>query len=59
MPPADVRFRVGVSQKLREATGWEPKYDMDAIIEDTYQFVSSVLGTPASGLTAVTDFTRA
>jgi UDP-glucose 4-epimerase len=42
-PPADVRFRVGVSKKLREATGWEPAYDIDGIIEDTYRFVSSVL----------------
>ncbi len=43
--PADVRFRIGVSNKLCEATGWEPTYDIDGIIEDTYQFVSSVLGS--------------
>ena len=44
VPPADVRFRIGVSKKLREATGWEPKYDIDGIIADTHQFVSAALG---------------
>jgi UDP-glucose 4-epimerase len=44
VPPADVRFRIGVSDKLRAATGWQPKYDIDAIIDDTYRFVSSALG---------------
>ena len=44
VPPADVQFRVGVSTKLTEATGWRPAYDIDAIIEDTYSFVSSALG---------------
>lgn len=48
VPPADVQFRVGVSTKLTEATGWRPAYDIDAIIEDTYQFVSFSL----SGSTA-------
>jgi nucleoside-diphosphate-sugar epimerase len=42
--PADVRFRIGVSKKLREATGWEPKYDIEGIIADTHQFVSAALG---------------
>jgi UDP-glucose 4-epimerase len=44
VPPADVRFRIGVSDKLHAATGWQPKYDVDAIVDDTYQFVSSALG---------------
>jgi UDP-glucose 4-epimerase len=48
VPPADVRFRVGVSEKLNKATGWKPAYDMDSIIEDTYQFVSAALA-PARG----------
>ena len=44
VPPSDVRFRVGVSEKLRAATGWRPQYDIDDIIADTYRFVSSALG---------------
>jgi UDP-glucose 4-epimerase len=44
VPPSDVRFRVGVSEKLRSATGWEPQYDIDEIIADTYRFVSGALG---------------
>ncbi len=43
-PSSDVRFRVGVSEKLRAATGWEPKYGIDGIIDDTYRFVSAALG---------------
>ncbi len=41
VPPADVRFRIGVSDKIKAATGWAPKYDLDYIIDDTYRFVSS------------------
>jgi UDP-glucose 4-epimerase len=43
-PPSDVRFRVGLSDKLRALTGWEPEYDIDGIVNDTYAFVSSTLG---------------
>ncbi len=39
VPPADVRFRIGRSDKLRTAIGWEPKYGIDYIIEDTAKFV--------------------
>ena len=41
VPPADVRFRVGVSEKLTAATGWRPAYDIEGIIDDTYRFVSA------------------
>lgn len=40
VPPADVRYRIGLSKKLFEATGWTPKFDIDAIIKDTHDFVS-------------------
>lgn len=43
VPPADVRFRVGVSKKLTAATGWNPTYGIEDIIDDTYRFVSSTL----------------
>lgn len=43
-PPSDVRFRVGISEKLRSATGWKPEHDIESIIEDTYRFVSAALG---------------
>ncbi len=47
VPPADVRFRIGVSDKLKAATGWTPKHDLDFIIDDTYRFVASSLEFPA------------
>ncbi len=50
VPPADVRFRIGVSEKLRSVTDWEPKYGIDEIIDDTRQFVSSALAIPGSRL---------
>ncbi len=43
VPPSDVRFRIGVSNKLEQSIGWRPKYDIDAIIEDTYRFVATSL----------------
>ncbi len=41
VPPADVRFRIGLNEKLRDAIGWEPKYDIDFIIEDTHKYVAA------------------
>jgi len=38
-PPSDVRFRIGVSEKAKRILNWEPKYDLDYIIEDTLQFI--------------------
>jgi len=43
VPPADVRFRIGLNQKLKDAIGWDPKYGIDFIIEDTHKFVASSL----------------
>jgi len=41
VPPADVRFRIGMSDKLKKAIGWEPRYGIDYIIEDTARFVAA------------------
>ena len=41
VPPADVRYRIGMSDKLNHATGWEPKYGIDHIIDDTANFVAA------------------
>ena len=38
-PAADVRFRVGYSEKAKRMLGWEPKYDMDDILEDTIAYI--------------------
>jgi len=43
VPPADVRFRIGVSDKLTRATGWQPAFGIDGIIEDTANFVAASL----------------
>jgi nucleoside-diphosphate-sugar epimerase len=43
VPPADVRFRIGMSDKLSRTIGWKPKYEIDFIIDDTYKFVASSL----------------
>jgi len=40
VPPSDVRFRVGVSDKAKKVFNWIPKYDIDYIIDDTYNFIS-------------------
>ena len=45
VPPADVRFRIGMSDKLKKAIGWEPKYGIDYIIEDTAKFVAASMKT--------------
>jgi len=43
VPPSDVRFRVGVSDKAKKVFNWIPKYDIDYIIDDTYNFISKKL----------------
>lgn len=48
VPPADVRFRIGLSDKLTKAVGWTPKYDLNFIIDDTYRFVRARLKTPVA-----------
>jgi len=44
VPPADVRFRIGKSEKARKILGWKPKYDLDYIIEDTLSFIKQWMG---------------
>ncbi len=41
VPPADVRFRVGTSEKAKQALGWEPKLEIGYIIDDTFRYISS------------------
>ncbi|MEW6301088.1 MAG: NAD-dependent epimerase/dehydratase family protein [Thermodesulfobacteriota bacterium] len=47
--PADVRFRVGVSDKARRVLGWAPKYGLDDIIADTLNFVKSHMKLESGG----------
>ncbi len=47
VPPADVRFRIGLNEKLRDAIGWEPKYGIDFIIEDTHKYVAASMKNKA------------
>lgn len=42
--PADVRFRIGKSEKARRILGWKPEYDLDYIITDTLCFIKQRLG---------------
>ena len=39
VPPADVRFRVGVSEKAKRALGWNPRFDLEYVIEDSLKFI--------------------
>jgi nucleoside-diphosphate-sugar epimerase len=43
-PPDDVRFRIGVSEKAKRILGWEPKHEIDYIIEDTAGFIRKNMG---------------
>ena len=43
VPPADVRFRIGFSEKLTARIGWQPACDLDFIIDDTHGFVAAAL----------------
>jgi len=45
-PVDDVRFRVGVSEKAKKHLGWEPKYEMDYIIDDTLGFIRQNMKIP-------------
>ncbi|GAB6039381.1 NAD-dependent epimerase/dehydratase family protein [Endothiovibrio diazotrophicus] len=38
-PAADVRFRVGYSEKAKEMLGWTPQYDVDYILDDTIGYI--------------------
>lgn len=46
VPASDVRFRIGDSEKLRNRLGWEPRYDLDYIIDDTAEFIRNRMGMP-------------
>jgi nucleoside-diphosphate-sugar epimerase len=38
-PAADVRFRVGYSDKARERLGWQPRFGVEAILDDCIEYV--------------------
>ncbi|EIC22329.1 NAD-dependent epimerase/dehydratase family protein [Thiorhodovibrio frisius] len=38
-PAADVRFRVGYSHKAREQLGWQPRFGVEAILDDCIEYV--------------------
>jgi nucleoside-diphosphate-sugar epimerase len=44
VPPSDVRFRVGVSEKAKRILDWEPQYTLDDIIVDALGFIRQKLG---------------
>ncbi len=44
VPLADVRFRIGVSDKAKRILGWEPKQDLTAIVSDAARFIRQRLG---------------
>jgi len=43
VPPADVRYRVGISDKARRLLDWKPKYELDDIIDDSLDFIRQTL----------------
>ena len=43
VPPADVRYRVGVSEKATRELGWKPNYELDYIIDDSLAFIREKL----------------
>ena len=47
VPPADVRYRVGMSDKAKRLLGWAPKHELDFIIDDSLGFIREKL--PAGG----------
>jgi nucleoside-diphosphate-sugar epimerase len=38
-PKDDVRYRVGKAEKAKRVLGWEPKYDLDYILNDVSGFI--------------------
>src|SRR3954468_3760600 len=44
VPPADVRYRVGVSEKAKKLLGWTPRLGLDHIIDDSVAFIRQRLG---------------
>jgi nucleoside-diphosphate-sugar epimerase len=47
VPPADVRYRVGVSDKAARILGWKPRYELDDIVDDSLRFIREKL--PSKG----------
>src|SRR4051812_27968244 len=43
VPPADVRYRVGISEKARRILGWKPRHELDYIIDDSLKFIREKL----------------
>jgi GDP-D-mannose dehydratase len=48
VPPADVRFRVGLSEKAKTLLGWSPRHELDHIIDDSLAFIREKLPKKAS-----------
>ena len=46
VPPSDVRFRIGRSEKLAALLGWKPKHGIDFIIDDTYRYIERTMKLP-------------
>jgi nucleoside-diphosphate-sugar epimerase len=44
--PADVRYRVGVSDKAKSLLGWRPRYELDYIVNDSLAFIREKLAIP-------------
>jgi nucleoside-diphosphate-sugar epimerase len=45
VPPSDVRFRVGTGEKAAKILGWKPKYDIEAILQDTIDYIRTNMPT--------------
>jgi UDP-glucose 4-epimerase len=43
VPPADVRYRVGVSEKAKKLLDWKPRFELDYIIDDSLKFIREKL----------------
>jgi nucleoside-diphosphate-sugar epimerase len=46
VPPSDVRFRIGRSEKLATRLGWKPQQGIDFIIDDTYRYIERTMKLP-------------
>jgi nucleoside-diphosphate-sugar epimerase len=46
VPPSDVRFRIGRSEKLAALLGWRPKHGIDFIVDDTYRYIERTMKLP-------------
>ena len=46
VPPSDVRFRIGRSERLGARLGWKPQHGIDFIVDDTYQYLERMMKFP-------------